>query len=493
MPGALATNRKGMLRRLFSFPGLLSSLLGVLAVLTVRARFSDPDMWWHLRTGQVIWTTHVIPTADLFSYTTGHHASVPHEWLSQVTVYGAYHFGGYTGLMLWFCIMSSLLLVCGYLLCSLYCGNAKVAFVGALLIWLFSTVGMAVRPQLIGYTLLTLELLVLHLGRSRNPRWFFLLPPMFALWVNCHGSFFLGLVVATTVLFSAYFDFQMGGLVAPRWEPRARNLLAGVLLLSAAALFLNPVGYKQLLYPIQTMVSLPQAIQATLEWQPPALHSARGIALLATVGCAMLLVITQRAQLLWHELLLLAAGTWLAVGHDRLLFAFGILAAPTLCRMLSPYWENYHLAQDRILPNAVLMAAAAVVVAWAFPSRQNLTAQVARANPVKAVEYMRREHLSGRMLNEFGYGGYLIWAAREYPVFIDGRGDVFEWTGVFADFGNWATLQSDPQELLKKYRVDFCLLAKDAPMARVLPLMPGWQAVYSDDLSVIFRRTAAAQ
>src|SRR3979490_1429822 len=117
-----------LLRRIFSFPVMLAGLLSVLAVLTVRQRFDDPDMWWHLKTGEVIWTTHTIPTTDLFSYTTNHHAWIPHEWLSQVLIYGAYRFGGYSGLMLWLCFFTTALLIGGYILCSLYSGNSKTAF-----------------------------------------------------------------------------------------------------------------------------------------------------------------------------------------------------------------------------------------------------------------------------------------------------------------------------------------------------------------------------
>ena len=40
------------------------------------SRFDDPDMWWHLKTGEIIWTTHHIPTTDIFSYTTNHHACI---------------------------------------------------------------------------------------------------------------------------------------------------------------------------------------------------------------------------------------------------------------------------------------------------------------------------------------------------------------------------------------------------------------------------------
>ena len=69
---------------------MLSCLLLALGVLTVRNRFDDPDLWWHLKTGQIIWTTHTIPTRDIFSYTTNHHAWVPHEWLAQTLIYGAW-------------------------------------------------------------------------------------------------------------------------------------------------------------------------------------------------------------------------------------------------------------------------------------------------------------------------------------------------------------------------------------------------------------------
>ena len=107
---------------------MLSSLLVALAVLTVRGRFNDLDLWWHLKTGEIIWTTHTIPTTDLFSYTTNHHAWIPHEWLVQVLICGAYRWGGYSGLMLWFCFFTAALLVAGYILCSLYSGNSKTAF-----------------------------------------------------------------------------------------------------------------------------------------------------------------------------------------------------------------------------------------------------------------------------------------------------------------------------------------------------------------------------
>jgi hypothetical protein len=478
-----------MARRVFSFPVMLTGLLLVLAVLTVRSRFDDPDMWWHLKTGEIIWTTHHIPAVDNFSYTTNHHAYVPHEWLAQVLIYSAYRFAGYSGLMVWLCFFTSAQLIVGYFLCSLYSGNAKVAFIGSLLIWLFATVGFSIRPQMIGYLLLTVELLLLHLGRTRSPGWFFVLPVLFAVWVNCHGSFFLGLILAAIFLFSAFFEFRMGSLVSSRWDRHRRKILTLALALSFCALFLNPIGVKQILYPLDTLLHQPLAMSQSEEWQALQLNDARGLALLATLACAALVVIVRRSEIQWHELLLLALGTWLAAGHRRMLFTFGILAAPILCRLLADQWEGYDPEHDLPLANALFLAMSFLAVWFAFPRLPDLTAQVQAKSPAKAVEFIQSHHLAGPIMNEYPFGGYLIWAAPELPVFVDGRSDVFEETGVLADFGNWAMLQSSPAGLLDRYNINLCLLSKDSPMRFALPLLPGWSQVYSDNLSIVFVRT----
>ena len=483
-------NRKGsrILQRIFSFPVTIAGLLLVLAFLTVRARFEDPDMWWHLATGQVVWTTHTVPTTDIFSFTTNHHAWIPHEWLSQLFIYAAYRWGGYPGLMLWMCLFTSAIFIAGYVLCTVYSGNAKVSFLGALVIFLFATIGLSIRPQLIGYLLLIVELLLIRLGRTRSPYWFWCLPPLFALWINCHGSFFLGIVLAGAFLFSSLFHFRIGSLVSESWNPRHRRIFLYALILSALALFLNPVGVKQVLYPLDTLVHQPLGLSAVQEWQPLQLSSERGILYLALLGSIFLLVIARKSELHFDELLLIALGTWFAGSHERMLFVFGILMAPILARMLSTSWDNYNPEQDRIWPNAVLIGAALLVAWLAFPSGKNLEEQVEEKAPVKAVEFIKAHHLSGPMLNGFTIGGYLMWAMPEHPVFVDGRGDVYEWTGVLQEFGNWATLQADPNTLLDKYGIQFCLLEANAPMANVLPLMHNWKFVYSDNQSVIFVR-----
>ena len=262
------------------------------------------------------------------------------------------------------------------------------------------------------------------------------------------------------------------------------------LVFSMAALFLNPMGAKQILYPVNTLMHQLVGIRLVEEWMPLQMNSARGLGLLAVLGSIFLLVIVQRSQLFFDELVVVALGTWLAVSHQRMLFAFGILAAPVLSRLLCTSWDGYDSAHDFPLPNAILISMSLLIAVRGFPGRQNLVNQVNNGSPVKAVEFIQTHHLSGPMLNDYIYGGYLIWAAPEHSVFVDGRSDVFEWTGVLAEFGKWAMLQSDPNTLLDKYNISFCVLARTSPMAHVLPLLPNWKTVYSDNMSSIFVRTS---
>src|SRR6185312_1095132 len=131
----------------------------------------------------------------------------------------------------------------------------------------FSTIGLSIRPQMIGYLLLIAELFLIHLGRTRNPRWFLCLPILFALWINCHASFFLGIVVAGIYLAGSFVHFEAGSLVAPRWDSTRRRMMAIGLAISAAALFLNPDGIHQVVYPVNTLLHQHIQMASVQEWQ----------------------------------------------------------------------------------------------------------------------------------------------------------------------------------------------------------------------------------
>lgn len=386
-----------------------------------------------------------------------------------------------------FSVLTSLLLVLVYVLCYRTCGNALVAFMGGVCGWFFATVGLSIRPLLIGHIFLVIELIVLEIAWQGRRRVLWFLPPLFAIWVNCHGSYFFGLGVLFAYTLASFCGGNWGLISGKSWDPSGRRLLAAILILSAAALCVNPVGVHLLIYPLNVMFQQSVGTTVVEEWQAPDLRSATGIGMIAALIAVFMIALLRRAEIQIRELLTVGAALALASQHSRVLFIFGIMVSPVLCRLAGPVLGREH-RKELPIANAILIAAFVAIIAANFPRREDLERQVREKSPVAAVEFIRRAQLNGPMLNEYMFGDYLIWALPEHKVFIDGRGDVYDWTGVFAEMARWAMLKEDPELLLNRYRIGFCILAKESAMTQVLPHLAGWRQAYADKVAVVFVR-----
>src|SRR6266496_4508271 len=78
---------------------------GLLA-MTARTA-TDPDLWWHLRTGQWIMESGHIPHADPFSFTRAGQPWVAHEWLSEVIFYEIWKQAGAAGLIVFGAVITA--------------------------------------------------------------------------------------------------------------------------------------------------------------------------------------------------------------------------------------------------------------------------------------------------------------------------------------------------------------------------------------------------
>ena len=92
-----------------------------------------------------------------------------------------------------------------------------------------------------------------------------------------------------------------------------------------------------------------------------------------------------------------------------------------------------------------------------------------------------------RVLNDYGFGGYLIFAG--IPTFIDGRGELYG--GPFIDRYNRALALIDLGDFLKlldEYKIGATLLAPNTPAVAMLDRLPEWQRVYGDDVAIVHKR-----
>lgn len=455
---------------------------------TVRGRFADPDLWWHLRSGQLIWDTRSIPLTDSFSWTAAGHMVLPHEWLGQVLIYGAWALGGDTGLALWHLAACWLFILLQFALCTVYSRNVKAGFVGAMIAWHFSTIGLAIRPQLPGYILFTLELLILHFARYRDRRWSWCLPPLLALWINLHGSWSIGMAVPLLVYALSFVRFEAGFIRNTPWPRIARKHLGLACALSVPAVFLNPGGWRQVWFPFEAQLYHNDAIKVVIEWQPLSGDDGRVLALYAVLIAVFLAVAVWKRTFGLLELLLLGGLAVYASRHARMMFVFGAVAAPIMARLLGDLAGRYNPALDRRLPNLVAIAISIGMTVLAFPSPAYLQEQVRSMFPTGAVEYIRKARLTGRMANDYTFGGYLIWALPEHRVAMDGRSDLYVPVGQFKPYMDWMNVDTDPARYLEANDVSFCVLSTESRMINVLGYVPGWRERWRDDVSAVFVR-----
>jgi len=65
----------------------LFTILFAVSLFAMAARETlDPDMWWHIRTGEVIVNEGILHE-DVFSFTVPDNEWITHEWLSQVIMW----------------------------------------------------------------------------------------------------------------------------------------------------------------------------------------------------------------------------------------------------------------------------------------------------------------------------------------------------------------------------------------------------------------------
>src|SRR5438067_740949 len=174
------------------------------------------------------------------------------------------------------------------------------------------------------------------------------------------------------------------------------------------------------------------------------------------------------------EAMLLAPLLYLAFTAQRQMLFFCFAATAFLGARLSVLVRSpraFELPVPVRLPVATVLVIAALASALAAPTRPD-----EHAYPAAALDTLRQD--SGILLNEYDWGGYLIFNLPERPVFIDGR-YVPYLGGVLADYRALVGLRPGWRDLLDKYKVSELLLRPDRPLAVALR-EDGWRVRSSD-------------
>ena len=477
------------LKEAISFPAMMAALLVAAAFVSVRKFAVDPDVWWHIKAGATILSTHRWPTSDPYSFTASGAPWMAYEWLGDVMLAALQRAAGSRGLLMFDFAVGAGVLLALYALASLRCRNAKAAFVATAVVLPLASVSFSVRPQMLGYLFLILTLIILERFRQGRMGTLWLLPPLFLVWVNTHGTFIVGLFAMGVYWLSGLVRLHWGGLQSKLWTAGERLRLSMVFLLSLIAITLTPYGTRLAAYPLDMAFLQPVNVANVEEWQSMPFNMLGGKLFLALIVVVLLGQVA--AQVTWRleEMVLYSAGVVLACLHARFLLLFVPVCAPVLAVLLSRWVPPYQRSIDHYTLNAILILLALAGIVRFFPSENRLQDLVEGQFPARAVDYIRAHPIPGRMYNSYGYGGYLIWALDgRHRVFIDGRADIYEHTGVFSDYLAISRLVPSALLLLRAYDIQSCMIERDEPLASVLVALPDWQEVYHDKMSAIFVR-----
>ena len=86
-------------KKIISFPVALAALLVAAAFVPLRDFVVDPDVWWHLKVGATLLSTHHWPTVDPYSFTAHGSPWIAYEWLGEVMLAAVQHAWGIRGLL----------------------------------------------------------------------------------------------------------------------------------------------------------------------------------------------------------------------------------------------------------------------------------------------------------------------------------------------------------------------------------------------------------
>ncbi len=482
-----------------------------------RTLLGDGDTGWHIRTGEWILSHHRVPSTDLFSFTKTGQPWFAWEWLWDVVFAWLHRQWGMAAVVLVSALAIALTSALLFRLAHRKSGNAVVAIAVTFLAVAGSSMHFLARPHL--FTLLFTVVFYTLLERVRETggrRTLWWLPALMLLWVNLHGGWFIGVVLAGMYaageLAGGLFDGQAGALRAAvkRAVPYAA-CAAGCLAASLA----GPYSYHLHVHIWQYLTDSFQRehIQEMIpiNFQNPAARYFEAMLLAGAGACV------------WHlrrkrftECLLVVLFAHAGLIAVRNVPIFGMVAAPVvalaaaewlgkleeapvaawlrgLARGLNGAGANIGSMEAIGRTHLVSVAALALLTAvlYAPSPPPNFRARFdGRDFPVKALASLGGPQAQGRVFTSDQWGDYLIY--KQYPesrVFIDGRSD-FYGSRFVRKYLDIVEVSYHWQQYLHEYGVDTVLLPTDAPLAGALKESSRWRVVYDDGHAIIFRAGA---
>lgn len=434
----------------------------------------DPDIWWHLADARSLATTHHFVRMEPYSFTVAGQPWINPEWLSELPYWLGYRAFGLNGVYLVTLIVLSANIIFVYWRSRLRAQHPGIALWMGAFAFLFMTVNASARTILLAYLALSAEMAILEAVERGRKYLLWLLPPLFCVWINLHGSWIIGVALFVLYIVCGLIRVRAGVFEQEPFSSSDRNRLIAVLVAAIVLLFVNPYGWRLLWNPLDMMLSQKLNIANVSEWQPLNLSTIVGKIAVLAIGLFVTTNALHARKWKVYEFALVFFAWYAAFNHARFTFLAAILTIPMLGADISrTFLSKGKVAEQKTIPamNVLVAALAIGVVVWYFPTRDQMQVGLAENVPLTTIASIQP---TWRTLNQEQLGGIMDFNSK--PTFVDTRWDNFEHHGVMRDFVDIVRLR-DTLNLMDKYRVDHVLFRQQEPLAYLLERTQGWKVV----------------
>jgi hypothetical protein len=469
-----------------SFPVVLTFVLLTLVFVLAHGKVADPDIWWHLHNADYLIHHHSLPNSDMYSFTLPGYPWMNHEWLAELPYHFAWRGMGLSGIDALAVVILSLIFLGVLYLSYRECGNYKAAILASSYTVFLGRVSFGPRTILFGYACLVVLLIILQRFRQMGHAPLWLIPPLFCLWVNTHGSWFIGMVIFSIIVAAGLVRVKWGMIDSEPWTKSQRKSLLMAWGASVAVLFVNPFGARLVFYPLDLAFRQKLNIEHVHEWMSVDFHDARGKFVIVLLIVLLVSSLLRPRRWTLSELVVSLFVLYSGLTYIRFLLLLGIVIAPVFAKILD-FVPPYRRELDTPVLNTFAILVMIAGVAYYWPRQAQLERSVENQYPLQAISYLQAHPPTGPIVNYYLWGGYLNWKDPNLKVFVDGRMDIFEYNGVFKDYLGLLGLDA-PEAILDRYKARYILFPRYEPFMYFMERDPNWKTVYSDQLSVLLEK-----
>lgn len=461
------------------------------------------DVWGHLSYGRMIWQTKSLPATEPLMPLARGVVFVDTAWLSQLVGYATIQKLGVNGLQGLYAV--AVTLCSGLLVARSYRTTRHGWFT---LLALVSFLGIAwaplavVRPQMAGLACFVFLLWRLTDRRMLRSDWL-VIPAVFALWANLHGSFLTGLFLMSSFLVGDAIDlFRRTGSVACvlRNDRLRRQLL--LVELAAAAVLLNPYGIG--IYAASLQIASNPNLNDLVEWHALGLQEPHGVLFgVVAVALTILYRCSPRRVRTWEVLTLVVLG-WATLCSARMVVWWAPVAALLVAVHGHAVWRKWR--HQPLIPEAPRRAGKWTVVVvgliWIFFAVSPLGNRVIQGKtskfekavssdtPLAAATYLNKIKPKGQIFNTYEWGDYLQWAGPAgLQVFVNSHAHLVP-REVWQAYMQISEVQSGWEETLDRYGVNTIVVDRQyrETLIKKLKESDKWKLDFEQDGQVVFTR-----